>query len=99
MKRSWKWLEKVIQPAFGCPQHPKAGRNTQHPLLWYSLDNSIDNGQTPGRKLWKKLWPKRAEQCAKRSCQISLNLQGLENLRARSNIDSKSTNNTDLNSD
>ena len=24
-----KWLKKMFRPAFGCAQHPKAGRNTQ----------------------------------------------------------------------
>ena len=28
---TWKRLKKVVQPAFGCAQHPNAGRNTQHP--------------------------------------------------------------------
>ena len=28
-KKGWKRLKKVVQPAFGCAQHPKAGRNTQ----------------------------------------------------------------------
>ena len=27
VENSWK---KVVQPAFGCAQHPKAGRNMQH---------------------------------------------------------------------
>ena len=31
-KKGWKTAEKMFQPAFGCAQHPKAGRNTQH--LW-----------------------------------------------------------------
>ena len=36
LKKVWneqkrlKTAEKVVRPAFGCAQHPKAGRNTQH---------------------------------------------------------------------
>ena len=32
-KKGWKRLKKVVQPAFGCPQHPKAGWNTQQSLV------------------------------------------------------------------
>ena len=35
--------EKVVWPAFGCAQHPKAGRNTQHPpcaLISYQVTGS-----------------------------------------------------------
>ena len=28
-KKGWKRLKKVVRPAFGWEQHPKAGRNTQ----------------------------------------------------------------------
>ena len=28
-KKSWKRLKKVVRPALGCAQHPKAGQNTQ----------------------------------------------------------------------
>ena len=41
IENSWK---KVVRPAFGCPQHPKAGPNTQnssplHPCI--NLDHII----------------------------------------------------------
>ena len=29
-KKGWKRLKKVVQQAFVCCKHPKAGRNTQH---------------------------------------------------------------------
>ena len=29
-KKGWKTAEKMLQSAFGCAQHPKAGQNTQH---------------------------------------------------------------------
>ena len=32
-KEGWKTAERRFQPAFGCPQHPKAGRNTQQSNL------------------------------------------------------------------
>ena len=31
-KNAWKRLKKVVRPAFGCTQHPKAGRNTQQTM-------------------------------------------------------------------
>ena len=41
-KNFWKWTKKVkidekryFWPAFRCPQHPKAGRNTQQPLFFF----------------------------------------------------------------
>ena len=36
-------LKKMFQPALGCAQHPKAGRNTQQvPLLfWMSVDSNF----------------------------------------------------------
>ena len=33
-KKAWKRPKKVVRPAFGCVQHPKAGQNTQHSCLW-----------------------------------------------------------------
>ena len=36
-KKGWKRLKKVVRPNFVCVQHPKAGRNTQHPILFYKL--------------------------------------------------------------
>ena len=32
-KKGWKRLKKVVRPAFGCAQHPRAGRNTQHTII------------------------------------------------------------------
>ena len=39
-EKGLKWIKKVkngfkkvVQPAFGCTQHPKADRNTQHTVL------------------------------------------------------------------
>ena len=29
-KKVEKWLKKMFRPAFGCAQHPNAGRNKQH---------------------------------------------------------------------
>ena len=51
-KKALKWttkvekrLKKMFRPAFGCAQHPKAGRNTQQPLhhvcIFYSVAYSI----------------------------------------------------------
>ena len=37
--------EKIIQPAFGCPQYPKAGRNTQHKTLNGVLKNKHSTTQ------------------------------------------------------
>ena len=33
-KKFEKQLKKNFQPAFRCPQHPKAGQNTQHTTIW-----------------------------------------------------------------
>ena len=35
-KQGWKRLKKVVRPAFGCVQHPKDGRNTQHEICLMS---------------------------------------------------------------
>ena len=34
IKKFVKRLKKMFRPAFGCAQHPKAGRNSQHMILW-----------------------------------------------------------------
>ena len=39
-----KTAEKVVRPAFGCAQHPKAGQNTQQ--LWFDLDEYVYHTQT-----------------------------------------------------
>ena len=33
-QKGWKQPQKVFWPAFGCVQHPKAGRNTHLWMLW-----------------------------------------------------------------
>ena len=39
-------MKKMFRPAFGCAQHPKAGRNTQH-FLFANLNSSrIHKGAT-----------------------------------------------------
>ena len=36
-KKGWKRLKKVVQPAFGRVQHPKAEQNTQYMLLIWGI--------------------------------------------------------------
>ena len=35
-QKSWKRVKKVFQPAFGCAQHPKSGKNTQQALRFFN---------------------------------------------------------------
>ena len=56
-KKCWKRLKKVVQPAFGCAQHPKAGRNTQHPLGLVELaKQSLKCIKLPDRTRGCKVW-------------------------------------------
>ena len=40
-KKGWKRLKRVVRPAFGCAQHPKAGQNLQQSCkeAWYVQQN------------------------------------------------------------
>ena len=48
-KKGWKTAEKMFRPAFGCAQHPKAGRNTQQSLyIWHAQQQASANKKNIG---------------------------------------------------
>ena len=56
-KKAWKRLKKVIRPAFGCVQYPKAGRNTQQTTLGADIERPKKLRRTTllseSLKVWK----------------------------------------------
>ena len=48
VENGWK---KIVQPAFGCAQHPKAGRNTQQTSYDVTSNDII-----AGNGIWRIIW-------------------------------------------